>query len=183
MASLFNKDPEKNAPLDPYARERIEREIDHLSRKRSVRHGEKKPPGYRGAGFLTLVLIVLLGLFFMDPVLHSFRRGDAERAYLYLHHFGSDKKAQELLATGIFTPNEIDLLNQRQGAFHDYYPGPMEGAAAADSIIQYLKGVSNLQRGEYDKLSTLNKLRYQLFFHFGITTPTTWSMLDPVVGA
>ena len=67
MASLFNKDPEKNAPLDPYARERIEKEIDHLNRNKSVRDGGKKEPTHRGAAFLVLVVIGILGALFPGP--------------------------------------------------------------------------------------------------------------------
>jgi hypothetical protein len=181
MSSLFNKDSENKAPLDPYSRERIEREIRHLSQRESVRHGGKAGPSYRGAGFVALIVIVLLALFFMDPVLHGYHRGEAIRAYSYLHHYGSEQKARELLATGIFTPNEIDLLNQRQGSFQNYYSGPMEGSAAADAVIRYLNGVANLQRGDYARLGLLNKLRFQLFFHFGITTPTAWPILDPSI--
>ena len=181
MSSLFNKDPENKTPLDAFDRQRIEHEIGHLSQRGSVRHGGAKPPSYRSVWFLTLVVLFLAGLFFMDPPIHSLRRGEAIRAYSYLHHYGSDKKAGELLATGVFTPNEIDLLNQRQGSFHDYYSGPMEASAAADSIIQYLQGVANLQSGNYEKLDLLDKIRYQLFFHFGLKTPTAWSFMDPSV--
>jgi hypothetical protein len=181
MASLFNKDSEDKAPLDAYSRERIEREIRHLSEKKSVRDGSKNGPSHRGAWWLTLLVLVLLALFFMDPALHAYHRGEAIRAYSYLHHFGSEKKARELLGTGIFTPNEVDLLNSRQGAFQNYYSGPMEGAAAADSVIHYLDGVANLQRSDYAKLGWLNKLRFQLFFHFGMTTPTDWPILDPTI--
>jgi hypothetical protein len=181
MSSLFNKDSENKAPLDPYARERIEREIRHLHEKKSVRHGGKDTPGYRGARFIGLVLLVLLVLFFLDPVLHGYYREEAIRVYSYLHHYGSEQKASELLDTGIFTPNEIELLNQRQGSFQNYYSSPLEGAVAADTIIQYVKGVEELQRGDYAKLSRLNKLRYLLFFHFGLTTPTDLSFLDPTI--
>jgi hypothetical protein len=181
MASLFNRDPEKKPAPGHYDRERIEREIEHLSQRGSVRHGARRPRHHRGAWALTLV-VILLGLFFMDPPLHSFHRNEAVRAYLYLHYYGSDKKAAELAATGIFTANEIDVLNHRQGSFQNYYSGPTEASNAADSIISYMKGVESLQRGDYQRMDPLSKFRYLLFFHFGLTTPTTWDIIDSGIG-
>lgn len=183
MASPFNKIPGDKPPLGPYSRERIAPEIDHLRHRGTVRRADGKTSGgFRGAGFIILVVLIFLGLFFMDPVLHAWHRGEAVRDYLYLHHFGSEPKARQLLATGIFSPAEIELLNRRQGSFQNYYSGPGHASRAADSIIRYLQGVSALQAGAYDRLNTLGKIRYQLFVRFGLHPPVSWNVLDPSIG-
>jgi hypothetical protein len=181
MASLFNREPKPKPPLGPYARERIEKEVEHLRKKGSVRHAGDKPRNSRAGWIVVLLFGALLWLFFMDPVLHGYHRDEAERVYLYLHHFGSERKAHELLATGIFSPSEIEQLDRRSGSFQDYYSDPGAGDRAADAIIQYLQGVTDLQNGSYDKLGPVGKLRYQLFIRFGIHPPTQWAFLNPSV--
>ncbi len=78
-------------------------------------------------------------------------------------------------------PERIALLNQRSGAFQDYYPGPGEGNRAADSVIRYLQGVTDLRNGDYEKLNWVGKIRYQLFVRFGLHPPTRWKLLDPAI--
>jgi hypothetical protein len=180
MASIFNKDPSKRPPLPAYARERIAPEIEHLKKKTSVRDAKQQR---RTAGVWTLVLLVLglLWLFFMDPVLHSFKRSDAIRDYLYLHGFGSDAKAQALAETGIFSPPELEILNRKLGAFQDYYATPADADRQADQIIHYMKGVAALRDGEYEKLDDVGKVRYNLFVRFGLIPPASWNVIDPAV--
>jgi hypothetical protein len=122
-----------------------------------------------------------LSLYFLDLPLHAYFRGEAVRNYLYLHHYGSDRKATELVDTGIFRAEELDLLDRRTGSFQGYYTNPLEASRAADTIIGYLRGVDALQRGEYDKLDPVNKVRYQLFVRFGLLPPTRWGLLDPSI--
>jgi hypothetical protein len=180
MASLFGNDPGKRPPLSAYAPERIEREVSHLSKKGSVRHmRETRRSGL--AWLITLVVIVFLWLFFMDTVLHSFARSDAIRTYLYLHNYGSDKKALELARTGMFTPNEIEILNRRPGSFQDYFVNSHAADQSADSIIRYMQSLSDLRTGQYAKLGIVGKIRYQLFVRFGLIPPEKWSLFEPSV--
>ena len=181
MASLFNKDSGPRPTPGPYARERIEDEVAHLRHKKSVRYAGEKPRGTATAWTITLLIVVLLWLYFMDVPLHAYYRREAVRVYLYLHHYGSEKKAVELLGSGLFTPGEIELLNQRFGSYQNYYPGPLEGAKAADSILDYLHGSAHLQEGDYEALDWVGKLRYQLFVRFGIHPPASWGLLEPSV--
>jgi hypothetical protein len=180
MASIFSREPGDKKPLDPFARERIEREIGHLKKRAPVRDAREQSRRV-GIWVTTLVVLALLGLFFMDPVAHSWERGDAIHAYLYLHNFGKEDKAQAIAASGIFTASEIDLLNHRQGSFQDYYSSPAAAAATADSIVAYMKGVADLHAQRYDRLDLLGKIRYQLFIRWGIDPPTEWDMLNPAV--
>ena len=117
----------------------------------------------------------------MDPVLHSFRRGDAIRTYLYLRNYGSDAKARALLASGVFTPNEIDELNRRLGNFQDYFASGEAAKSSADSLIHYFSGLTALHNGQVAKLDAVGKVRYYLFVQFGLLPPQSWSMFDPPV--
>jgi hypothetical protein len=130
---------------------------------------------------LVLAVLALLGLFFLDPVVFSWKRGDAIHAYLYLHNFGKEEKAQAIAASGILTASEIDILNHRQGTFQDYFPTPASAADCADSIVAYLKSVADLHARRYDRLDVLGKIRYQLFVRWGLDPPTQWDMINPSV--
>jgi hypothetical protein len=123
----------------------------------------------------------LLVLFFMDPVLHALRREQAIRDYLYLHSYGSEKRAAELLATHIFTPNEIVLLNHRHDPVQDDYASPTQANRDEEAIVSYLRGVDNLHRGNYDDLDPIGKIRYQFFIRWGMNPPVDWKWLDPAV--
>jgi hypothetical protein len=178
--SLFKRNSLDRKPLSPYSPERIEHEIAHLRNRGSVRdpNARKRSPI---TWLITLAVLGLLWLYFMDPVLHSFRRGDAIHAYLYLHNFGSERKAQALADSGIFTAGEVQRLNHRQGSFQDYYSGPDAAERSANSVISYLQGVSDLQNGRYANLDFLGKVRYQLFVRFGILPPIQWAVFDPSI--
>ena len=180
MASIFSREPNDKKPLDPFARERIASEIDHLKKPKSVRNAREQSQRL-GVWVSVLVLLVLLGLFFMDPVVFSWKRGDAIHAYLYLHNYGKEDKAQAIAATGIFTTSDINALNHRQGSFQDYFPTPAAAADSADSIVAYMKGVTDLHARRYDRLDILGKIRYQLFVRWGLDPPTQWDMINPSV--
>ncbi len=180
MGSIFGKDPGKPAPLSPYARERIDREIAHLKKRRSVRDPKERDRSL-AAWLLVLIAGGLLWLFFMDPVLYGFKRGDAIKAYLYLHGYGSDVRARQLAQSGIFTPHELDLLNQRQGDFQAYYSSPLSANEAAAGIVHYMKQLDELHGGHPEQLDALGKVRYQLFVRWGLQPPTHWSVLDPAI--
>lgn len=180
MASIFSREPNDKKPLDAFSRERIESEIDHLKKRKPVRDAREQ--GRRlGIWVSVLGVLGLLGLFFMDPVVFSWKRGDAIHAYLYLHNFGKEAKAQAIAASGILTTSDIDTLNHRQGSFQDYFPTPAAAAASADSIVAYMKGVEDLHARRYDRLDILGKIRYQLFVRWGLDPPTQWDMINPSV--
>jgi hypothetical protein len=180
MASIFSREPGDKKPLDPFARERIASEIDHLKKPKSVRNAREQSQRL-GIWVSVLGVLVLLGLYFMDPVVFSWKRGDAIHAYLYLHNFGKEAKAQAIAASGILTTSEIDTLNRRQGSFQDYFPTPAAAADSADSIVAYMKGVADLHARRYDRLDILGKIRYQLFVRWGLDPPTQWDMINPSV--
>jgi hypothetical protein len=180
MPSLFGKDPGEQKPLSPYAHERIEKGVEHLKKRGPVRTPQEVR---RTLGIWVTVLVVLglLTLFFMDPVVYSFERGRAMDAYLYLHGFGSEDKVRALAATGIFTNNEVEFLNRRQGTFQDFFATPTAATQAADNVIGYMNGLVALHTGRYDRLDWLGKIRYQIFIRWGLETPTHWDFLDPSV--
>jgi hypothetical protein len=169
--------PDRNSP---YARELIEKEIDHLKKGRSTREAKEARRG-RAGGTIFLVVVVLFTLYALDPFLFSYYRGDAIRVYLYLHNYGDDREAAALAACGLLRPGEVRELNQRQGAFQDYFngTGPAEEKAAA--LIHYMDGVRALHKGDYAALSPLNKLRYILFVKTGLMPPIRWDFLNSSV--
>jgi hypothetical protein len=184
VSSLFNRDSGPKQPLDPYSRERIKKEIGHLTHRESVRHPGKRIKVRTKNKWVTagvILALALLGLFLLDPPMHAYYRGEAIRAYLYLHHFGSDRKATELIDTGIFRGPELELLNHRSGNFENYYSSPIVASKAADDIIRYLQGVEALRHRDYDQLDTLSKVRYWLFARWGLFMPTHWEWLDPAI--
>jgi hypothetical protein len=181
MASIFDKDPAEKPEVPIYGRERIESEIAHLKKPKSVR--DLKAEKYAYARFIVVTLVLaIIGLYVLDPILFAYHRGDAIRAYLYLHNYGSDAKAQALASTRILTADEILTLNHRTGSFQDYYPSAQAATDKADEIIAYLQNVHNLHIGKYDQLTLLNKVRFYLFVQTGIPLPTEWSALNPSVG-
>lgn len=177
MSSLFSKDPEVPPPLSNL--EKIESEISHLKKKSSVRDA----PGSRKAApwFFSLVLLLCLWIYIMDPCLHAWHKYQAIHAYLYLHNNGSDKLAQQMVATGILNELEANVLNQRQGSFQDYFSTPDGAIHTAQSVIDYMNDVRALHHGDYDKLGLVGKLRYNLFIKSNIPLPTEWDSLDPSV--
>jgi hypothetical protein len=177
--SLFHKDIPKGPAPTPH--ELIEPEIVHLKKGYSVRHGpqaKKKTPPW-------MVILVLCGvawLYLMDPVLHAWYKGEAIQTYLYLHNYGAGPLVDELIATRIFSANELDALNRRQGSFQHYYASPDAANREAQSIIHYMTALRLLHDGKYQQLDPIGRMRYLFFIRTGIIPPTEWSMLDPSVG-
>lgn len=161
----------------PFSRELIEKEIEHLKKGKSVRQARESHRSRLGVAVCGAVF-VLFGLWAMDPVLFSYNRGDAIHAYLYLHNYGDDHKADALAACGLLTPREAHKLSIRQGKFQDYFNGTGDAEQKAAALIQYMKGVRALHEGRYDDLTLLNKIRYILFIKTGLTPPIQWDFLD-----
>ncbi len=177
--SLFHRETPKSS--DPTPLEKIEHEIGHLKKKSwSVRHGANSPSN----ALAWIVVLVLLGagwLFAMDPVLHAWDKGEATKAYLYLHNYGSGPLADKLIATQILSPDEVMALNRRSGSFQDYYASPDAANRKAEDIIAYMNSVKLLHAGEYEKLGVVGKIRYELFVQFGVDLPERWDFLDPKI--
>lgn len=182
MSSLFDKDPNAKQELPIYGRERIEAEIGHLKKKGSVR--DAKARRYAMAWTIVLIAVItLVTLYCLDPLLHSYYKGNAIKAYLYIHNYGNEATAQQLVATGILNREELIVLNRRQGAFQDSYSSPDAANADVQAILDYQAGLRRLQGGDFDKLTPVNKVRYYLFVVPGIPMPTDWQILDPAVKA
>jgi hypothetical protein len=178
--SLFQKDnqEESSAPRSPY--DLIGKEIGHLKKGSSVRHGNNLQKS--SLPWLVVMLVcAAVGLYVMDPVIHAWDKGTAVRVYLYLHTFGSGPDAAKLIATGIFSADEIDALNRRTGSFQDYFSSPEAANLQAEDIIKYMANVKLLHAGKYEQLDPVGRARYLLFIRTGIFLPTSWSFLDPAV--
>jgi hypothetical protein len=177
--SLF----QKNNPEDPSPtpHELIEPEIVHLKKGYSVRYGRKaKPP--MPPWLLILGICGLAWLYLMDPFLHAWYKGEAIRAYLYLHNYAAGPLTDQLVATQLFSPEEIDTLNHRHGSFQDYYASPEAANRETQTIIDYMTALHLLHAGKYQQLDPIGRMRYLLFIRTGIVLPTEWSFLDPSVG-
>jgi hypothetical protein len=177
--SLFHKNAPEDSPPTPY--ELIESEIGHLKKRSSVRHGpgaERKSPPW----LVLLGICGVVGLYLMDPVLHAWYKGEAVRTYLYLHNYGTGPQLNDLIATRIFSPEEVETLNRRSGSFQDYYASPQAADDEAQTIINYMTAVRLLHAGKYPQLNPVGRTRYLLFIRTGIVLPTQWSVLDPSVG-
>ena len=118
-------------------------------------------------------------LYILDPIEHAWYKGDAVRAYLYLHNYGTGHDADQLAACGILRPEEIGELNLLHGSYQDYYTSPQSAAAQAQTIIGYMAQAKALRVGPYDSLNWLERVRYTLFVHDGLTPPAKWDFLDP----
>jgi hypothetical protein len=165
---------------DPFRRDLIEKEIAHLKKGRSVRTA-----GAEARGFSRVVMIAaILGavaLYVMDPLFFAYHRGDAIRAYLYLHNYGNDHKAAELAHSGYLSEYEQQVLDKRLGSFQDYFVGTEAAEKKADALILYLKGVHDLHHDAYAALTPVNKLRYVLFVKTGLNPPVRWEFLNPSI--
>jgi len=176
--SLFHKKTSEGPSPTPY--ELIEPEIVHLKKGYSIRHGErpkKKTPHW----VIILAGFGLLWLYLMDPFLHAWYKGEAIRTYLYLHNYGTGPLADNLVATQIFSPDEINVLNHRSGSYQDYYPSPGAANREAETIIKYMTDLRLLHAGKYQKLNPVGRMRYLFFIRTGLVLPTDWSFLDPSV--
>lgn len=180
MESLFSKDPTARPPLPPYAIERIQQEIEHLRKRSSVRSARAESLGPTRF-FSAFALCALLWLYFMDPFLYAYHKGDAIRTYLYLHDHGNEQKAASLVSTGIFSEMEARYLSNQQGPFPEYFASPQEAEQTADAIIGYMNGLSDLRAGQYDRLDPIGKLRYLLFVRQGFLPPNSWDALSPSI--
>lgn len=180
MATIFDKDPSDRPAAPPYARERIEQEIAHLKKPQSTRHAADER---RSLGIFVSFLIVsaIVGLYVMDPFLYSWYKGDAIKAYLYLHNYDDDQKARNIAATGILTDSDVEILNHRQGSFQDYYTTRQDAEKDANSVISFMNGLSKLRGGRYDDLDPLSKVRYNLFCRWHLIPPTEWPALNPQI--
>ena len=177
--SLFHRSPPEDRPPTPY--ELIEPEIVHLKKGSSTRLG---PRAQRSSTPWLLVLgfCVLLWFYVMDPFLHAWYKGEAVRTYLYLHNYDTGPLADELIATNIFSRDEVDILDHQQGSFQDYYETLGAAHSEAQTIIDYSKNVQLLHAGKYQRLHPVGRLRYLLFIRWGLNPPTQWAFLEPSVG-
>jgi hypothetical protein len=176
--SLFQKNsPEKSTP-SPY--DLIGPEIDHLKKGTSVRYGSKKTSS-TPAWAMVIGFIGLAYLYFLDPVVHAWYLGDAVNAYLYLHNFGTTAQTNKLVASGIFTPEEVNVLNRRTGEFNTLYPSPSAANEQSEEIITYMANVHLLHEGKYESLDPIGRMRYLLFIKTGIYLPTEFKFLDPAI--
>jgi hypothetical protein len=164
----------------PFSRDLIEKEIVHLKKGRSTRQAKEERRGRMG-GSVFLIVVVLFGLYALDPILFSYNRGEAIRVYLYLHNYGDDRQAEAVGACGLLLPGEVRELNKRQGAFQDYFNGTGAAEKQAAGLIRYMDGVRALHENRYDALTPLNKLRYVLFVKTGLTPPIRWDFLNSSV--
>jgi hypothetical protein len=176
--SIFEKQKPDDRPPTPI--ELIEPEIVHLRKGYSIRYGQKGGPK-RPLWLVFLAFCTLVWLYLMDPIYHAWYKGEAGTAYLYLHNYGGGARATELAACGILSPDEIQMLDRRDGSFQDLYPSPAMAAKKAQTIVAYMKSVHDLHAGNYIDLDPLQRMRYLLFIRTGLFLPTQWNFLDPQV--
>jgi hypothetical protein len=178
MESLFEKDPAERAPLTPY--EQIQAEITHLQKKTSVRE-QTASRNKMAITFTVLVFCTLIGLYIMDPFFYALHKTEAIRTYLYLHNYDSGSQVDALIASHIFSEDEIAALNRQQGSFQDYYASPAEAEREAKTIVSYIQGLHDLRAGQYDQLDPIGKVRFVLFIRSGLEPPTSWKFLNPTI--
>jgi hypothetical protein len=176
MGSIFTKKP---ATRPPTALDRIGPEIKHLKKGISVREGNSRSKA--AAWIASIALLLLIGLFFMDPFLYSLRKSEAIRAYVYLHNYASASSTSGLVASGIFSKDEIRVMNDRRGTFQDYFSSVTEAENQAVTVVDFINGLHALRHGKYEQLDRLGKLRYLLFIRIGIDPPMAWSGINPSV--
>jgi len=177
MASIFSKDPAEEHRASVY--DKIEGEIAHLKKKT----GTRDAPGSTKAvpWIASLVILGFIGLYIMDPFLYAMHRNDAVRAYLYLHNYDGNSSSRDLVASRILSTDEIQVLNQREGSFQDYYASPQAAEQQAASIVQYMNGLRTLHEGPYDHLDRLSWIRYHLFVQTGLQPPISWTFLNSTI--
>jgi hypothetical protein len=177
--SLFHKKKPENPSPTPY--DLIEPEVAHLKKSRSIRHGPHAKPT-TPPWLLFIAICGLAWLYLMDPFFHAWYKGEAIRTYLYLHNFGAGSLTDSLVASQILSPEEVHVLNGRQGSFQNYYASPEAANREAEAIINYMTTLRLLHAGKYEHLDPVGRMRYLLFIRTGIVLPTDWSFLDPSVG-
>jgi len=177
MESIFDKGPTARVAT---VYDRIGPEILHLQKGSSVRDGEFTGTK-TGAWAAFIAILLLIGLFIMDPFLFAMHKSSAAKAYIYLHHYGSESATKDLAASQLFSPNEIEALNNRKDTFQSYFASPAEAGETATSAVDFMNGIHALRAGQYENLDPIGKLRYMLFVRNGLYPPTIWDGLDPSV--
>ncbi len=161
----------------PFARELIEKEIEHLKKRRGVRSADNTERAWSKI-LICAAVAGGLWLYAMDPFYFSYNRGDAIRVYTYLHNYGNDARARAVADCGLLEPSEVTALNRRTGSFQDYFNGTGPAEQRAAELIAYMDQVRALQQGQYESLSLVNKVRYFLFVKTGLPLPVRWQVLD-----
>jgi hypothetical protein len=178
--SLFHKEA-RQIPA-PTPADLIGPEVAHLQKRASTRHGAAKKRAVY-PWLIVLAFCVLATLYAVDPFIHAWYKGEAVRTYLYLHNYGAGPAAAQLVATQIFSRDEVQTLNHRNGSFQDYYRSPEAANRQAQAIVHYTQRVNLLRAGAYEQFGLLNQIRYFLFIRTGLGLPTDWPVLDPSVGS
>ena len=179
MASLFHKDsPEEKKAPTPH--DLIAKEVEHLKKGTSVRHGGASKN--RNVPWLVVIGFVgLAWLYLMDPFYHAWYKGEAIRAYLYLHQYGGQPDIDALVGSHILSPQDIDVLNHRSGTYRDYYSSADDARKRVDVIVKYMNDVQLLHAEKYQTLDPVGRMRCVVFIRFGIVLPTDWAFLDPSI--
>ncbi len=162
--------------LDPY--ESIQSEIAHL--KKSSLAPSFGHRALSALQFLGIVLFLgIVGLYFMDPFAYAIEKRRAFRIYSYLKNFGTSDSLQNLVSTNIFTPEEIHILDVNTDDSRRFFGTTLEAEEASREVISYMIDLEAMKTGNLAKASWLAHLRYNLFGHFGISTPQPWRWLNP----
>ena len=179
MESIFSKVPPAKPPS---IYDKIGAEITHIKKGQTGTAREGSDAGTKtGAWLATIAMGLLIVLFFMDPFLFAMHKSDAIRAYVYLHNYDSASNTDALVATHIFSDDEIAAMNAQHGSFQNYFPSPAAAQQKAAAIVSYVNGLHDLRYGRYEDLDPIGKLRYLLFVRIGLFPPTYWPGLNPSV--
>jgi hypothetical protein len=177
MESIFHKAPVARAAT---VYDRIGPEISHLQKGNSVRD-RAEARNKKGTLIASIAILILLGLFFMDPFLFAMHKSNAIKAYIYLHNYGSNSSTQALAASHMFSADELQTMNNRHGSFQSLFTSPADAQAAADSAANFMNEAHHLRYGDYDTLDPIGKLRYMLFIRIGLHPPIIWQGLNPTL--
>ena len=81
--------------------------------------------------------------------MHAWYKGEAVRAYIYLHNYGAGSaRRTDLVKSGILTLEEADILNRRhQERFRITTRRRRPPTTNAQTIIDYMKSVRDLHDG------------------------------------
>ncbi len=180
MGSLFDKNPSEPPPADGYSRHLIAGEIAHLKKPQGTRASPRER-AVQAQTFFWVLGLALVAIYCADPFLHAYYKGDAIKAYPYLCSLGRGDEAQPLADSGILASDELMILKRQAASSGDLFSSPDSARAVSDKVVQYQKEMDALHSGHPEQLGEFNKLRYEIFYHFGLSTPRDWTFLDPKV--
>lgn len=168
--SIYAK-PDERSSRESEAHRLLEQETKHLRKRAGVRHGHASARTTILQFGVFILLILFVCVWFLDPVVYSFKRDTAAKAYLYLRAHNETTLATDLYNSVYFDGTDQIHLHRQEATPSEAmgnFSNMTEAKAAAQDCLDFLGKVHALKVGDTDKLDYFNYCRWFVFYKTGI---------------